>query len=183
MFMRTALAAIFVIALCIVLAPNLEKESMLNAAKTAADRQSGADDIAGGDINTATDTASTISKGGEVELARDPDGHFRASVRVNGSEMMMMIDSGASVVVLSEAQARAAGISIDSAAYSGRAQTAGGTIETMPITIGRISVGGIERTNIAAVVVRGDLPQPLLGQSFLSTIDSVNVSGNRMRLN
>jgi aspartyl protease family protein len=181
MFMRTAFAAIFVIALCIVLAPNLEKDGMVNAAQSAADSRSGAqEDSINQEVDTKDDSAPS---NGNVEIARDPDGHFRTAVMVNGAEMTMMIDSGASVVVLGEAQARAAGIQIDAAAYTGTAQTAGGTIDTMPITIDRISVGGIERTNISAVVVRGDLPQPLLGQSFLSTLDSVNVSGDRMRLN
>ncbi len=180
MFGRTAIVAIFILALCALFAPSLEKQGFVDVAKARNDR---AEITTGKQANTA-DTAPVQSQpsGGGADLARDYDGHFRASVRVNGTEMMMMVDSGASVVVLGEAQAVAAGIIIDPAAFTGTAQTAGGTVATMPVTLDRISVGGIDRSNVEAAVIRGDLPQPLLGQSFLSTLDMMNVEGNRMRL-
>ncbi len=180
MFGRTAIAALFTLAVCALLAPSLQKQGLVDVAKARNGSAAVANEVSS--VASEVSPVASQSSGGGSDLARDYDGHFRASVRINGAEMIMMIDSGASVVVLGEAQARAAGIVIDPAAFTGTAQTAGGMVATMPVILDRISVGGIDRTNVQAAVIRGDLPQPLLGQSFLSTLDMMNVEGNRMRL-
>ena len=175
MFGRTAITAIFVLAVCALLAPSLKEQGLVDAAKSTTVKT---DSNEPAPAETARATPSVTS----TELARDYDGHFRTSVRVNGTDMLMMIDSGASVVVLGEAQARAAGIFVDPAAFTGTAKTAGGDVATMPVILDRISIGGIERTHVQAAVIRGDLPQPLLGQSFLATLNGMDVDGNRMVL-
>jgi aspartyl protease family protein len=181
---RTAIAAGLTIAICAVLAPSLQKASILDAVRDTPNAAVETDSKPEMPADTSAIAAvpSQPSYGFEAIIPRDADGHFRANVRINGADMQMMVDSGASVVVLGEAQARAAGITVDPSAFTGSAQTAGGTVATMPVVIERISIGGIERSNVQAAVIRGDLPQPLLGQSFLATISSVSVEGDRMRL-
>jgi aspartyl protease family protein len=86
--------------------------------------------------------------------------------------------------VLTEADAALAGIRPAPGDYSGSARTAAGAVPVAPVLIERLSVGGIEQRNVAAVVVRGGaLPQSLLGQSFLSGVGEVRISGDRMDLN
>ncbi len=183
MLARTIIVVSLLLVGCIALAPALKTEDAITIAK-----QSFGDDAASAGNATSSDAVAppqavaTLSNGAEVELLRDLDGHFRSAVTVNGVRMMMMIDSGASVVVLDEDDARAIGIFVDPLAFTGTAQTAGGTVPTMPVVIDRLQIGGIERRNVPASIVRTTLPDPLLGQSFLATLEQVNISGDRMRL-
>lgn len=123
------------------------------------------------------------SSGPGVTLVRDADSHFRALVSVNGQQFPMLVDSGASLIALTQADARRAGINPPPSAYTAIALTAGGEVRTAPVTIARISIGGIERRNVAAAVMPASaLDQSLLGQSFLTTLTEVQIRGDRMAL-
>jgi aspartyl protease family protein len=71
---------------------------------------------------------SRLSPGAGITLRRSGDSHFRASVDVNGTPLTMLVDSGATLVVLRESDAMRAGITLGPNAYSGRVQTAGGLV-------------------------------------------------------
>lgn len=116
-------------------------------------------------------------------LTRDGDSHFRADVMVNGHRLRMLVDSGASLVVLTEADARAAGLFLSPSDYTDSASTAGGTVKVAPVVIDRLVLGGIERRNVRAAVVPGGLlSQSLLGQSFLGQLAEVSIRDDVMRL-
>jgi len=118
-----------------------------------------------------------------AELRRDDDSHFRASVTVNGRPVMMLVDSGASLVVLTEADARSVGIYLNPSDYSATAQTANGEVKMAPVMIDRMAINGIERRNVqGAVVQAGLLNQSLLGQSFLGQLAEVSIRDDVMRL-
>ena len=120
---------------------------------------------------------------GGIALSRSGDSHFRADMTVNGAPVRMLVDSGASIVVLREADARAAGITVDPAAYTGTALTAGGQVRVAPIVIDRLAIGSIERRNVQAAVMQGDaLPESLLGQSFLTQLSETRTAGDVMQL-
>lgn len=120
----------------------------------------------------------------QAELVRDADGHFRAPALVNGRELTMVVDTGASMVILRESDARAAGIYVPPTdAWDGRAMTANGETRFAPIRIASISVGGVERIDIAGAVMRDDqLPTALLGQSFMNALSEVSITGDKMRI-
>lgn len=135
------------------------------------------------DASAPDGPAAPSSDGAEVVLTRDRDSHFRADTWVNGQPLRMMIDSGATVVVMSEADARRVGIYTADQDFTNEVLTANGVVAVAPVTIDRMNIGGIERRSVRAAVMRGDaLGQPLLGQSFLNTLGSVNIEGERMRL-
>lgn len=120
---------------------------------------------------------------GSAQLVRRADGHFHADVLLNGQRVEMLVDSGASMIVIDEALAARLGIRPPEAAYSGEARTANGPARFAPVRLASVRIGGIERRDVAAGVMRGNgLPVPLLGQSFLSTVDKVTISGDRMTL-
>lgn len=126
-------------------------------------------------------TAAPQPAASATSLTRDADSHFRAAVNVNGTPLTMLVDSGASLVVLTAEDARRAGIVPDASAFTGTAQTAGGPVHVAPVTIDRIQIGGIERHDVAAAVMpTGMLNQSLLGQSFLSQVAKVTISGDHM---
>ena len=113
------------------------------------------------------------------ELRRSADGHFYAEAQVNGAQVRFLIDTGASFVALTAADAQRAGI----APGSERALTmaAGGALEVMPVTIDRVAIGPLAAANVAGAVI-DELPVSLLGQSYLSRIGSVRIEGDRMIL-
>ncbi len=121
--------------------------------------------------------------GATVEIERDMDGHFRADVLVNGQRVRMLVDSGASFIVIDEALAQRLGIAPPASAYTGTAMTANGEAQFAPIRLASVRIGDVERVDIPAGVMRGvSLPTPLLGQSFLGTLSEVTISGDRMKL-
>lgn len=131
----------------------------------------------------AQPSGPSSASGPGVTLVRDADSHFRALVSVNGQQFPMLVDSGASLIALTQADARRAGINPPPSAYTAIALTAGGEVRTAPVTIARISIGGIERRNVpAAVMPVTALDQSLLGQSFLTTLTEVQIRGDRMAL-
>ena len=125
---------------------------------------------------SSTDPVSPIPP---RELQRGPDGHFYADAQVNGATIRFLVDTGASVVVLSPADAQRAGIQLP--AERGVAMGVGGPIEIIPVTLDRIAVGGIEARGVQAAVAQ-DLPVSLLGQSYLQRVASVEIRGDRMVL-
>lgn len=112
-------------------------------------------------------------------LTRAADGHFYVEAQVNGAHVRFIVDTGATMVALTPADAQRAGIALPS--ERARALGAGGEIEVIPVTIERIALGPLEARNVRGAVAE-DLPASLLGQSFLSEIGSVEMRGDRMVL-
>ena len=120
---------------------------------------------------------------GGTAIVQDGNGHYRATVLVNGSSLSMIVDTGASQVVLTQGDARLVGISLADGQYSGRATTAAGQIAVASIVLDRISVNGVERRGVPALVARGPgLPASLLGQSYLNRLSEVRIADGQMTL-
>jgi len=113
------------------------------------------------------------------ELRRGPDGHFYADAQVNGTTIRFLIDTGASMVVLTRGDAQRAGIQIPGA--RAMAMGVGGPIEIIPVTLDRVAVGGIEARQVEAAIA-DETPVSLLGQSYLQRVGSVEIRGDRMVL-
>ncbi|MBX9727524.1 MAG: TIGR02281 family clan AA aspartic protease [Sphingopyxis sp.] len=136
-------------------------------------------------IATAADVAAPapLPPAGSAQITRRADGHFHADVLLNGQRVEMLVDSGASMIVIDEALAARLGIRPAEAAYTGEARTANGPARFAPVRLASVRIGGIERRDVPAGVMRGNgLPLPLLGQSFLSTVGKVTINGDRMTL-
>jgi aspartyl protease family protein len=116
---------------------------------------------------------------GSRELPRAPDGHFYADAQINGRSIRLMVDTGASVVMLTREDAQRAGVSVP--AERALAVGVGGTVAVAPVTIDRIAVGGVEASGLQAAVA-DQLPVSLLGQNFLAQFDSVEIRGDTMVL-
>ena len=120
--------------------------------------------------------------GGEVRLERDGDSHFYATTEINGTRVRMLVDSGASIIALTRADAEAIGIDVDALPAAGSANTAGGVVPIRPVALKRVSIDGLEVVGVQAAVIDVDMPASLLGQSFLSRLQSVRVEGDTMTL-
>src|SRR5579875_618926 len=121
--------------------------------------------------------------GRHVEVVRGKSGDFALAARVNGARVAMVLDTGASSVVLTQEAARAAGLPIEMLNYSVNLDTANGRTHAAPVTLDRLAVGSLVEREVPALVVQSDdLKNNLLGMSFLNRLESWEVRGDRLRM-
>lgn len=113
-------------------------------------------------------------------IERAPDSHFYADAQVNGARARFMIDTGATSVVLTKADAQRAGIAFSE--FSAKGLGAGGEVKLMPATISRLAVGPLVAHNVPAMIAAEGLPISLLGQSYLERVGTVEIKAGRMVL-
>jgi len=124
-----------------------------------------------------------ISHGRTVEVARTNAGDFAIAAQINGARVNMVLDTGASSVVLTQDDAKAAGLPLDLLNYTVSIDTANGRTRAAPVTLDSLAVGGLEERSVDALVVQpGQLHTGLLGMSFLNRLQSWQVSGDRLIL-
>lgn len=124
---------------------------------------------------------SSSAESSEVRLTRHANGHFYADVDVNGTAVEFMIDTGATGIALTAEDARRAGVALDMAASAYVGEGAGGALTGQRVTLDRVKLGSRASSQVQAVVIDGASTN-LLGQSFLSSFQEVNVRGDVMTL-
>ncbi|HUC51679.1 MAG TPA: TIGR02281 family clan AA aspartic protease [Xanthobacteraceae bacterium] len=124
-----------------------------------------------------------VTHGRMVEVARTNSGDFDILARVNGVRVPMVLDTGASSVVLTQQDAKAAGLPLEVLDYTVSIDTANGRTHAAQVTLDRLAVGGLEERSVEALIVQpGQLRTSLLGMSFLNRLQSWQVSGDRLIL-
>ncbi|MEO7244589.1 MAG: retropepsin-like aspartic protease [Rubrivivax sp.] len=111
-------------------------------------------------------SADTRSGGREVVLAAGPGGHFLGSGAINGRPVQFMVDTGATVVALSRAEAVRLRLDL-SGARPVALSTANGVVAAQQLTLSAVTLGDVTVANVRAVVVPAPMPHVLLGNSFL----------------
>ena len=118
-----------------------------------------------------------------VKIRRRPDGHFIARTRANGVALTMLIDTGASTVVLKPADAQRIGIETDKLRYTVPVQTANGTTYAAHVRLRTLALGPISLNDVEALVARPNaLKENLLGMSFLGRLRSYEFTGDMLTL-
>jgi aspartyl protease family protein len=118
-----------------------------------------------------------------VEINRAPNGDFALHAKINGIAAPMVIDTGATSVVLTYETAKAAGIPLEIANYDVDVETAGGRVKAARLTLDRLAVGKLEELSVPALVVpRGQMKSNLLGMSFLNRLESWEVRPDKLLL-
>lgn len=117
----------------------------------------------------------------ETLLKRRWDGHFYVDAQVNGELVNFVVDTGAFGVILPVETARRLGIPFDESEFQVIGSGASGPVRGKTITLERVSVDGKEVRRIDGAIAEG-LDKPLLGQTYLSRLSSVEMSGEYMRL-
>ncbi|MFN3869681.1 MAG: TIGR02281 family clan AA aspartic protease [Hyphomicrobiaceae bacterium] len=141
--------------------------------------------VAGDLLPPGTGIAVETGVAGEraVRIRRRGDGHFIAGTSVNGASVRMLVDTGASTVVLKPADAALAGINTDRLTYSVAVSTANGTAYAAPVRLRKIGIGPLEVEDVEALVAKpGMLKESLLGMSFLRRLRSFDFSGEFLTL-
>ncbi len=109
-------------------------------------------------------------------------GHYQVQAVVDGVALAFRVDTGASDVVLSRADARRLGFDPDALAYTQVYSTANGTVRGAPVTLGEVVVGPIRLTEVAASVNQAPMAGSLLGMSFLGRLSAYEVSNGSLTL-
>ncbi|MDB5507279.1 MAG: hypothetical protein JWR75_1917 [Devosia sp.] len=123
------------------------------------------------------------AQGGTVSFRRGMGGHFVINAEINGHDLPLIFDTGASAVVLTVEDANAAGIDTASLNYSVRVSTANGTGRAAVVTLDQIVIGPIVRKRVRAFIAEhGALETSLLGMTFLETLERYSVSSDQLEL-
>jgi aspartyl protease family protein len=124
-----------------------------------------------------------ITRGRTVEVARAFNGDFDVHAEINNARVAMVLDTGASSVVLTREDAKAAGLPLEVLAYTVNVDTANGRTRAAPVVLDRIAIGGLVERSVEALVAQpGQLRTSLLGMSFLNRLQSWEVRGDRLLL-
>lgn len=128
-------------------------------------------------------TVTTADGSAEVVLHKSLGGHFETTVGMGPVNVPVLIDTGASSVALRYEDAMRMGIDPGDLSFTRTVLTANGRASAAPLRIPEIRLGPIVRTNVEAVVLEeGLLDQSLLGMSFLSSLSSLQMQTDELRL-
>lgn len=120
---------------------------------------------------------------GTATFRRGMGGHFELNATINGYTTPMIFDTGASAVVLTLEDARAAGINTQNLSFTIPVSTANGTGRAARVRIDQLEIGGIRREGVVAFVTEaGALETSLLGMTFLETLSRYSVTQNSLEL-
>jgi aspartyl protease family protein len=118
-----------------------------------------------------------------VQVARGDTGEFALQARINGVVAPMVIDTGATSVVLTHETAKVLGLPLELLEYDVDVETAGGHTKAARLTLDRLAIGKLEERSIPALVVpRGQMKTNLLGMSFLDRLESWEVHADRLTM-
>lgn len=115
--------------------------------------------------------ASAGSRHQSATLTANGQGHFVATGTINGVSVRFLVDTGATFVSLSAADAKRVGINY-LAGPSGLSSTAGGGVPSYKVKFDEVRIGGVTLNNVDGLVLAGNsLPIALLGMSFLNRME------------
>ncbi|WP_292101071.1 TIGR02281 family clan AA aspartic protease, partial [Brevundimonas sp.] len=118
--------------------------------------------------------------GGPAQVLKAADGHYWADAMIDGRSgpraVRVMVDTGASVVALTPADAARLGLRLKADDFSGTVITASGPVRAAPVELGAVAVAGARVERVEALVVEHGLPHSLLGMSYLGRLSSFSAT-------
>lgn len=111
-----------------------------------------------------------VTASGDLVIPKSRNGHFHVAGEVNGQPVNFMVDTGASLVVVSEAFARRAGLpeGVPITFRTANGELPGRVVQGVPVAVGPVAVSAVR---VGVGLVGGAADDALLGQSFLSQFD------------
>ncbi len=124
---------------------------------------------------------SFASVANTIVYTANEQGHVVLDAAINGAPVRMLVDTGASLVTLTPADARAAGVDPAGLAFSGHVQTANGIARMAPVTLREIRIGQLSLYDVPASVLE-HLNVSLLGMSFLSRLQGYEMRDGKLTI-
>jgi len=130
------------------------------------------------------------ASGAVTAVSKSADGHFWAEAHMdaNGEHsrsggVRVMVDTGASLVSLTRADAEALGVHVGEGDFSGSIITASGRVRAAPVVLKSVSIGGVTVERVEALVIERGLPHSLLGMSYLGRLSAFTATPTALTLN
>lgn len=122
--------------------------------------------------------------GTEGHILPEADGLYYLDARfADGARARFLVDTGASVTVLTGEDARRLGVQVDANASGGaKLRTAGGTTIARSATIEQMDIAGRQLRNIKVAIIDNGLPVSLLGQNALAELGTLTLGNGRLRI-
>jgi aspartyl protease family protein len=120
--------------------------------------------------------------GTKISFPANAQGHFVVEADVGGTRVRFLVDTGASDVSLSPADAERLGFDLTELDYTRRYRTANGMIRGAPVRLPRITIGPIELDDVRASVNEAPMKHSLLGMSFLERLSGYEVAHETLTL-
>ncbi|OYW99454.1 MAG: aspartyl protease [Caulobacter vibrioides] len=130
------------------------------------------DDLRHPDLRAPSAATATLggAEGGAAQLTKDSDGHFWAQGNVDGKAVRFLVDTGATAVSLSMADAQRLGIDTTRLTYDYNVITADGRTRAAAVKLASVSIAGARIRNVDALVIEKGLENSLLGMSYLGRL-------------
>ena len=116
---------------------------------------------------------------GETILKRDPNGHFFTTADVNGMPVRFLVDTGASGVSLTVADAQSIGLQFDASEFDVIGSGASGPVRGKRIVLDRVALDGRTVEQVQGAILEGG-QMSLLGQSFLARMGRIEIANDEM---
>jgi aspartyl protease family protein len=131
---------------------------------------------------TALDPMAVTSSKDGLIVQRARDGHFWLRAHINGVPLLMMVDTGASNVVLSPDDAKRVGFDTKQLSFNQVAQTANGDVKFARVNVGQFGIGEATFYDVEVTVNGTPMAGSLLGMAVLNRFASVEFRGDSLIL-
>lgn len=136
-----------------------------------------------GDIRqTGTQQQLVVEEAGRIEVPRRPDGHYYLTLTINDTPVDFVVDTGATGMVLTQADANRIGLPRDEMIFFSEAMTANGPVRTAPVRLEDVALGPFEDSNVPALVNEGEMHVSLLGMTYLNRFARMEFNDGRLIL-
>lgn len=125
---------------------------------------------------------AVFQDGARIEVPRAVDGHYYLTLDMGGVPVDVVVDTGATDMVLTRNDAARIGLDPDSLIYSGIASTANGQVRTARVRLPDVTLGGVTDRNVTASVNAGEMSTSLLGMSYLQRFSRLEIANGRLVL-
>ena len=119
---------------------------------------------------------------GAIALPRAPDGHYYVTAEVNGAAIDFLVDTGASDIVLSRADAARIGFDLEKLAFLGSARTANGVVPIAHSRLKGIQLGPYLDQGLSVAINGGEMEKSLLGMSYLGLFGRIEIAQDQLIL-
>lgn len=125
-------------------------------------------------VNEPQKTSKRITR-----IRKSPNGHFMATIKINGHKTSALIDTGASLLAIPYSIARKAGIRVRNEDFTVEVRTANGITSGASASISNLYLGSIHIRNVKSLILKDEaLSQVLLGMSALNRLGKITL-GNK----
>ncbi|NBB51328.1 TIGR02281 family clan AA aspartic protease [Rhizobium sp. CRIBSB] len=122
------------------------------------------------------------ASGAVAQVLKGADGHYWTEALIEGRVVRVMVDTGASVIVLTPDDAARIGLKLEPEDFGATVLTAAGPVDAAPVSLASVSVDAARVEHVDALVVETGLPHSLLGMSYLGRLSGFEATPESLTL-